>query len=61
MAFTTIDHNILIDYYLTLEERPIIWPELQLECQEPVVTGQHVSLKDFQILKCIGAGGFSFS
>ncbi|CAD8121301.1 unnamed protein product [Paramecium sonneborni] len=59
VAFTTIDHNILIDYYLTLEERPIIWPELQLECQEPVQGSQHVSLKDFQILKCIGAGGFS--
>ncbi|CAD8051958.1 unnamed protein product [Paramecium sonneborni] len=61
--FITVTKNIPYDYYLSLPDLPLnifqgIILQLQPQYAQPQAT-KRVGLKDFNLIKCIGVGGFS--
>ncbi|KAM3140126.1 hypothetical protein pb186bvf_007679 [Paramecium bursaria] len=61
--FQTVNKNLSVDYYLSLENHPLsVFAEMRHLKLEPFITrrcNNDLTIEDFDILKCIGVGGFS--
>lgn len=61
IGYRTIPQNIHLDYYLTLKNKSIEFLNGDSLILSPIprVVQEKVSLSSFEIVKCIGTGGFS--
>lgn len=62
IGFETIDQNIALDHYLSLEGKDLSFFEKKTIKLRPMYTIPEqgkLSLKSFHFLQCIGMGGFS--